>query len=176
MSRVTARFLVLFLLFVLGVQGGDNLRRAKQNGIPKYYYAPDTTRYCVWWLDNADGDWTCQRIEEELEISMIDFHEWNPSAGKDCTNLPALQSYCVAAVTEPATPILGANGVATPLPAQPSMVTNCATFYYVRRGDTCEAIAKRHMITTGNVVAWNPGARRDCTMLLAGSYACVGVL
>ncbi|KAK0639891.1 hypothetical protein B0T16DRAFT_395534 [Cercophora newfieldiana] len=74
----------LFLSSGLGGSGvsagstqGPNWKRAKQNGIPKYYYEPDTTKYCMWWLDNTDGDWTCQRIEEELEISMIDFHEWS---------------------------------------------------------------------------------------------------
>lgn len=77
--------LVLLVQCVLGLGGGSvsaeatnggQWKRAKMNGIPKYYFDPNTTKYCVWWLDNTDGDWTCQRIEADLEISMIDFHEW----------------------------------------------------------------------------------------------------
>ena len=49
--------------------------RGRFNGIPKYHYDKDTTRYCAWWLDNT-GDWTCERIKEELELSLSDFHDW----------------------------------------------------------------------------------------------------
>lgn len=55
------------------------------------------------------------------------------------------------------------------------MVGNCQTFYFVRMGDTCESIGERHRLAPEQIVVWNPGARRDCTMLLADYFCCVGV-
>jgi len=52
-----------------------NVRRGQQNMIPKFSYAPDTVKYCGWWLDN-DGTWTCPKIEETFELSMTDFQRW----------------------------------------------------------------------------------------------------
>ncbi|KAK3324512.1 hypothetical protein B0T19DRAFT_464619 [Cercophora scortea] len=74
-------------------------RRDKQNAIPKYRYDPNTTRYCFWWLD-SDGSWTCDRVEREYGVSMVDFHQWNPSVQIPCGTLPAEQSFCVAALDE----------------------------------------------------------------------------
>ena len=54
----------------------DNVHaRSQKSIIPKYPYDENTTKYCGWWLDN-DGAWTCARIEEEVELSLVDFHEW----------------------------------------------------------------------------------------------------
>ena len=75
---MSLRFIVPTLaLLSAGVIGETprNHRRAKQLSIPKYHYDPDTTRYCSWWVDN-EGTWTCDRIETELEVSMIDFQQW----------------------------------------------------------------------------------------------------
>jgi len=75
------RDVTLLVLLFLGLgnavsAAAGNFRRGKLNSIPKYYFEPSTTKYCMWWLDNTDGDWTCERIKEELEVSMVDFHEW----------------------------------------------------------------------------------------------------
>lgn len=73
--RVTLTLLTLLAVRVTGEASFENRPRAKQISIPKYEYDTDTTRYCSWWIDN-DGAWTCDRIESELEISMIDFQQW----------------------------------------------------------------------------------------------------
>lgn len=73
--RVTLTLLTLLAVRVTGEASFENRRRGKQISIPKYEYDTDTTRYCSWWIDN-DGAWTCDRIESELEISMIDFQQW----------------------------------------------------------------------------------------------------
>lgn len=73
--RFTFTLLALLAAGVTGEASFGNHRRAKQISIPKFEYDVDTTRYCSWWIDN-DGAWTCDRIESELEISMIDFQQW----------------------------------------------------------------------------------------------------
>lgn len=55
---------------VLDPRGRYSLHR-----FPKYHYDKDTTRYCAWWLNNQ-GDWTCDRIKNELEVSLKNFHDW----------------------------------------------------------------------------------------------------
>src|SRR5690606_37432400 len=57
------------------IPGANSLHLSQKNIIPKYPYDGTTTKYCAWWLDN-DGTWTCARIEEEFELSLVDFHEW----------------------------------------------------------------------------------------------------
>ncbi|KAK1749502.1 hypothetical protein QBC47DRAFT_151259 [Echria macrotheca] len=74
------------------------------------------------------------------------------------------------------TPLVGDNGVATPVPYQPGMVKNCKTFYLVQEGDTCVKIAAKFQVAENQIVAWNPEANNDCTRLLANNYCCVGVL
>ena len=84
------------------------------HGIPRYQYDKDTTKYCAWWIDNT-GDWTCDRIRDELEVSLRDFHDWvrlvftvfethsdpsyqqNPCLPIGCKALPREQSFCVGA-------------------------------------------------------------------------------
>lgn len=73
--RFTLALLALLAAGVAGETSFKNLRRAKHISIPKFEYDVDTTRYCSWWMDN-DGAWTCDRIESELEISMVDFQQW----------------------------------------------------------------------------------------------------
>jgi len=78
-------------------------------------------------------------------------------------------------VVSTATPTVGRNGIATPVPAQPNMVANCQAFYYVRRGETCDSIAQKLRVSSRDIIAWNPNARADCTLLFAEYFACVGL-
>ncbi|KAK3943425.1 hypothetical protein QBC46DRAFT_338677 [Diplogelasinospora grovesii] len=71
---------------------------------------------------------------------------------------------------------VGVNGIATPQPIQPGMVNNCKSFYFVQPGDSCISIAGKFGVAPGQIIAWNPGARSDCTRLFAGTYCCVAVL
>ncbi|KAK3352184.1 hypothetical protein B0T25DRAFT_500051 [Lasiosphaeria hispida] len=74
----------------------SNLPRSQLNGIPIFPYAPDTTRFCAWWLDN-DGLWTCDDVQTMFGLSMTDFQRWNPSLPLPCDVLPVNQSFCIAA-------------------------------------------------------------------------------
>ncbi|OHW93120.1 hypothetical protein CSPAE12_08428 [Colletotrichum incanum] len=49
------------------------------------------------------------------------------------------------------------NGVATPQPTQPGMVTNCKKFHYVAEGVVCSQIISYHKITLADFVKWNTG-------------------
>ncbi|KAK3360555.1 hypothetical protein B0T25DRAFT_535892, partial [Lasiosphaeria hispida] len=55
------------------------------------------------------------------------------------------------------------------------MVANCQTFYYVLRGETCNSIAAKLRISAQQIIALNPNARPDCTLLFADYFACVGL-
>ena len=73
--RFTLLILAVFALGAVGDPSSIKHRRAKQLSIPKFEYDPNTTKFCSWWIDN-DGTWTCDRVETELEVSLIDFHQW----------------------------------------------------------------------------------------------------
>ncbi|KAK3386707.1 hypothetical protein B0H63DRAFT_558344 [Podospora didyma] len=102
--------LVLGLLWTRSASAALDPRH-RFNGSPKYHHDKDTTKFCVSWLDNT-GDWTCGRIKNELDVSLSDFHGWNPSVSADCKTLPRQQSFCISTGDRPA-----------PLPGWPSMQT-----------------------------------------------------
>ena len=69
----------------------------------------------------------------------------------------------------------GANGIATPLPAQPGMGKNCNKFVKINPGDTCDSIAFWNGVEGGqDVKLWN-GQGETCTGLIAGDYTCIGI-
>ncbi|KAM7212656.1 hypothetical protein V8F06_011984 [Rhypophila decipiens] len=80
-------------------------------------------------------------------------------------------STCIQTPTKPT-----GNGISTPSPTQNGLTSNCKTFYFVKDGDTCENIANRFGITADKFISWNQGAKKDCTTLWAGTWACVAVL
>ncbi|KAK3338130.1 hypothetical protein B0H65DRAFT_512022 [Neurospora tetraspora] len=78
--------------------------------------------------------------------------------------------------TQPPTTTIPSNGITTPSPAQPFIVSNCDKFYLVKAGDTCDAITQSHGITLAQFLAWNPSAGSACTGLWANAYACVSII
>ncbi|KAK3898880.1 hypothetical protein C8A05DRAFT_37524 [Staphylotrichum tortipilum] len=109
-------------------------------------------------------------------ISTAQFVQWNPAAKSDCSGLWASTWACVGIIGNPVTTTTG-NGVATPAPIQPGMVTSCNKFYQVKSGDTCDAVAFWGGAPgTQWVKQWNPAVGADCRGLQAGTWACVGVI
>ncbi|KAK3951455.1 hypothetical protein QBC32DRAFT_371120 [Pseudoneurospora amorphoporcata] len=51
-----------------------------------------------------------------------------------------LKTSTTTTITQPAT--IPSNGITTPSPAQPSIVSNCDKFYLVKAGDTCDVITQ----------------------------------
>jgi LysM repeat protein len=124
-------------------------------------------------------------IAQKNGLSLSDLNKWNPVTAKDdCKYLQVDQFLCVGIIggstvptTTSTTPSsTSPNGIATPTPTQPGMVSNCKAFYLVKSGETCTTVANENGITVAQVEAWNPGAGSDCRLLQANAWACVGVL
>ncbi|KAK3905566.1 hypothetical protein C8A05DRAFT_12620, partial [Staphylotrichum tortipilum] len=126
---------------------------------------------------------TCATTAALYSISSTRFIQWNPAAKSDCTGLWASTYACVGVINgSGGTPVMTsatpANGVQTPTPTHPGMVTNCNKFTKVNPGDTCNTIAFFNgPIRTENFVVWSAGVGgMECKGLQAGTYVCVGVI
>ncbi|CAA9966826.1 hypothetical protein PTMSG1_10185 [Pyrenophora teres f. maculata] len=129
------------------------------------------------------GD-TCAKIVSKYgTFTEQNFVSWNPAVGNDCSGLWAETYYCVGVpgtpTTRPATsiqPTTTGNGVSTPLPTQPGMVTNCNKFHFINQGVSCSQVISYQKITRVDFVKWNPTVGSDCSGMQANVYVCVGVI
>ncbi|KAK1241792.1 hypothetical protein MKX07_007615 [Trichoderma sp. CBMAI-0711] len=128
------------------------------------------------------GD-SCAAIATKYNVPLATFYSWNPAVGSSCATLDLGYYVCVGAIgytaptttTKKTSTTSKGNGITTPTPFEPGMVTNCKKFYLVRSGDSCASIAKSQGTTTANIEKWNPGVGSTCTTLWLGDYICVGV-
>ncbi|KFG84795.1 LysM domain-containing protein [Metarhizium anisopliae] len=137
---------------------------------------PDIIDSCdkFYWVNKGES---CENVASRNGIPLHDFLTWNPKAGNQCSGLWANAYSCVSIIGyTPPTPAEPRNGVETPMPIQPGMVTNCNKFYYVNSGDSCVSIAASSGISESDLINWNPGAGKQCTSLWANTYACIGTL
>lgn len=123
---------------------------------------------------------TCQGIADYNKVSLSDVFKWNTGINEDCTNL-WLGSYVCAGVIgtsnpPPSTTTSAGNGIATPTPTQPGMVSNCNKFHLIKDTTTCQGIADYNKVALSDVLKWNTGVNKDCTNLWLGAYACAGVI
>jgi hypothetical protein len=127
---------------------------------------------------------TCGQITSFQKISLADFVNWNPSVGNDCRGMQAGVNVCVGLIggkppttttQKPTTTTSAGNGIQTPQPTQPGMVTNCEKFHYVAPGVTCSQIISYNKITLANFVKWNSGVGSNCQSMWAETNVCVGV-
>lgn len=124
----------------------------------------------------------CSQITSYQKISLADFVKWNPSVGSDCTGMQANVNVCVGLIggtpttSKPTTTTTSAgNGIQTPQPTQPGMVSNCKKFHWVAEGVTCSQIISYNKITLQDFVKWNAGVGSDCRSMWAKTNVCVGV-
>ncbi|KAJ8131831.1 hypothetical protein O1611_g1793 [Lasiodiplodia mahajangana] len=137
---------------------------------------------CNRFYEVQSGD-ICDTIVAAYGISLQNFYAWNPAVGPSCTTLIPGDYVCVGVIgltttttTTPTTTAPLGNGIATPTPYQPGMVSDCDEFYLVKTGDTCDNIAANKGISVAQFYAWNPAAGLNtCKTLQAQTYACVGV-
>ncbi|PYH30085.1 LysM peptidoglycan-binding domain-containing protein [Aspergillus neoniger CBS 115656] len=122
------------------------------------------------------GD-TCEAIAAKYEIPLATFYSWNPAVSSSCSDLDLGYYVCVDTIdyTVPTTTTSAGNGITTPTPYEPGMVSDCTTFYFVRSGDTCGSIASTLGITVGDIEKWNPKVGSGCKGLWLNDYICVGV-
>jgi intracellular sulfur oxidation DsrE/DsrF family protein len=120
----------------------------------------------------------CQQVLDYQKISLADLYRWNPSVNADCSGLQKLVNVCVRVVagTTPTTTTSAGNGVQTPQPTQPSMVTNCAKFHYIGPNTVCQQVLDYQKISLADLYRWNPSVNADCTGLQKLVNVCVGVI
>ncbi|WPG98094.1 Hypothetical protein R9X50_00088000 [Acrodontium crateriforme] len=122
------------------------------------------------------GD-TCDAIASKYGIPLSTFYTWNPAVGSSCAYLDLGDYVCVSTIgyATPTKTASAGNGISTPTPYEPGMVSNCNKFYFVRSGDTCAAVASSQHVATSQIEQWNPHVGSSCTDLWLGVYICVGV-
>lgn len=109
-------------------------------------------------------------------ISTGDFIVWNAGVGGNLCNTLRVDTYvCIGLIPSTTQPN---NGIATPLPIQTGMVTNCANFVRVHPGDTCDIISFYNGLrSTADFILWNSGVGGNlCNSLHAETYACIGLV
>lgn len=83
----------------------------------------------------VSGD-SCYDIATGNGITLDEFYAWNPAIGTSCSGLDFGYYVCVGIVggstttTAPPTSTTSGNGVMTPTPIEPGMVTDCDAFHY----------------------------------------------
>jgi LysM repeat protein len=132
---------------------------------------------CATFYQVHSGD-TCTNIASQASISLADFYTWNPAVGTSCSALWTDYYVCVENLSRKSSPttVVPGNGIATPTPAEPGMVSSCTRFHLVHSGDTCQAVAPFYGITPAQIIAWNPNAGSQCTNLWTGYYVCVAIM
>jgi LysM repeat protein len=154
-------------------------------GVPKPSPTQDgLINTCSKFYKAVSGD-TCQKIvDRERTFSLADFIKWNPAVGSDCSGLWLNTYYCIGI---PGTPTASTskvpsstspgNGIKTPTPTQPGMVSNCDDFHLVKSGDNCEKIANANGITVAQFIKWNTevgGA--SCSGLWLNVNVCISII
>ncbi|KAJ5743838.1 hypothetical protein N7533_008708 [Penicillium manginii] len=127
------------------------------------------------------SDDTCATIASEAGISTTDFYSWNSGVGSGCSSLWLGYYVCTGVIgstptTTKKTTTSTGNGVTTPTPTQPGIVSNCNKFHEVVSGDGCQAIANAAGITLAQFEAWNTQVGSSCSTLWLGYYVCIGIL
>ncbi|ATY61853.1 LysM domain protein [Cordyceps militaris] len=130
---------------------------------------------------------TCDQVTWYNDITQQQFAQWNPKVGLECTSLLPDHHACVgvdgessipsATPTPTPTPSSTApsNGIETPQPTQPDMVSNCNKFHYIWKGNTCGQVTGYNGITQEQFAQWNPKIGLQCHGLhglWAETYAC----
>ncbi|KAH7120619.1 hypothetical protein EDB81DRAFT_700905 [Dactylonectria macrodidyma] len=144
---------------------------------------------CTSWYAPNSYD-TCESMLLIHWLEFDDFYRMNPSVKSDCTGMTLGTYYCVSTnedgsspsedeydvtLTSSASSTVTTTGVATPSPVQSGLSSNCDSFYLVKAGDGCWAIANDHSVALSDFYDWNPAVKSDCTGLEAEVFVCVGV-
>jgi hypothetical protein len=129
---------------------------------------------------------TCTSIENYYNIPLSTFLSWNPAVGTGCKSLLTNYWVCVGIVgwkpptktttKTPTTTKAPSNGISTPQPIQPKMVSNCNKFHPVSKTTTCSSIQNYYSISFADFYKWNPAVGAKCSDLWAGYNVCVGVI
>ncbi|CRK16642.1 hypothetical protein BN1723_003819 [Verticillium longisporum] len=136
---------------------------------------PNMVSNCAQFHLVVSGDW-CSTISAKYGIPVDRFLEWNPAALSSCKGLKTNAYACVSIIGWSPSPTNPNNGIQTPLPAQPDVVSNCNQFHLVVSGDRCSTISAKFGIPVDAFLKWNPGALSSCKGLKTNAYACVSTI
>ncbi|RDW76308.1 LysM peptidoglycan-binding domain-containing protein [Aspergillus mulundensis] len=141
---------------------------------------PGMTTSCASFHEVQSGD-TCASIAQSNGISLSQFNAWNTGVGSGCSSLWLGYYVCVSEIgattttKAPSTTTNPGNGIATPTPTLPGMVSTCDAFYLVSEGDTCAGITKKKGLSLSQLYKWNTALDSTCSGLWTGYYVCVSV-
>tara|TARA_R110002003_G_scaffold269_7_gene17997 strand:- start:374 stop:811 length:438 start_codon:yes stop_codon:yes gene_type:complete len=95
------------------------------------------------------------------KFTLADLVKWNPTVKDNCSGMWAEVNVCVGVIggtTTTTTPkpssTKTANGVQTPQPSQPGMVTNRNKFHWIAKGVSCSQVISYQKITLAEFVRW----------------------
>ena len=116
------------------------------------------------------------RAAESVSPSSSPGTRQRASRAAGCGPTPTHACPSPAPTPLPATTASAGNGVATPVPTQAGMVSNCHRFHLVGGGQTCATVAALYSVSAAQFLLWNPAVKSDCSGLWGSTYACVGVI
>jgi hypothetical protein len=123
----------------------------------------------------------CDQVISYQKITRADFVKWNPTVLDDCRGMWAEVNVCVGVIggstaPAPTTTTTAGNGIQTPQPIQPGMVSNCKKFHWIANSNVkCADVISYQKITLADFAKWNPGVGADCRNMWSGVNQCVGV-
>jgi hypothetical protein len=128
------------------------------------------------WIANSNVK--CADVISYQKINRADFIKWNPTVLSDCSGMWVGVNVCVGVIgaSNPTTTTTAGNGVQTPQPTQPGMVSNCNKFHWIAKGVNCDQVISYQKITRADFVKWNPTVLDDCRGMWAEVNVCVGVI
>ncbi|KAM0339002.1 hypothetical protein ACHAPU_011103 [Fusarium lateritium] len=129
------------------------------------------------WIANSNVK--CADVLSYQKITLADFAKWNPSVNSDCSGMWSGVQVCVGVIggASPTTTTTAGNGVETPQPTQPGMVSNCNKFHWIANSNVkCDDVISYQKINRADFVKWNPTVLSDCSGMWAGVQVCVGVI
>ncbi len=143
---------------------------------------PGISSNCNKWQIVGAGN-TCATIEAQYGITHAQFLSWNPAVSSDClTNFWPDYAYCVGVGAAAPTSTTASSTSSTtrvtspPGPTFTGTPANCNSWYLVKSGDDCTAIAARYGITLAQFLAYNPAVSSNCATNFWPDYAyCVGL-
>lgn len=155
---------------LVGIQTPDAIQPGMVSNCAKFHYI-------------ANSDVKCADVISYQKITLADFVKWNPTVGDDCRGMWTKVNVCVGVIggspaPAPATTTTttAGNGVQTPQPTQPGMVSNCNKFHWIAKGVNCDQVISYQKITRADFVKWNPTVLDDCRGMWAEVNVCVGVI
>ncbi|DAA74729.1 TPA_exp: LysM domain-containing protein [Trichophyton benhamiae CBS 112371] len=127
---------------------------------------------------------TCFNIAQQYPgLLFSDFLRLNPNLDTVCSNLKANTRVCVKGDTKTnlvptpsaAVGVHARDVQGWPSPTKPGTNPGCKSFELVKKGDSCEGVARKHHISVAQLKQWNPAVGPTCEKLEIGYYACVRV-